>query len=370
MSTRIAYVHSIPHWGSTEHYLQALVGLLDRNEFEPWLVVPDHEALDPLAATPAFDGRVVRVSIVPGTTSVARTILAYARALRRIRPDLVHCGEIDPPAFVAARLAGARRLVFTHNAPRHRPRHNVVGKLVRRLGWATRPHAIYTSAPDLETGLTLDPIPRARATAINLGIDLERFSPAVTPKLAEVLPESRTRRVVGTVGRICEHKGYRYLVEAAVKVLRDEPETLFVVVGDGELRGELERLIADRGLNGSFRLLGHREDVPELVAGFDVFALSSTVEGMCLAVVEAMAIEKPVVATAVGGVPESVVGGETGVLVPPRDPDALASEILRLLRDEREARRLAAAGRERARARYSQQAMAAATEALYRRLLA
>jgi glycosyltransferase involved in cell wall biosynthesis len=144
-------------------------------------------------------------------------------------------------------------------------------------------------------------------------------------------------------------------------VIERHPDVRFVIVGDGELRAELER----EAPPGRFLFTGEREDVPELLASFDLFALPSLFEGLCYAVIEAQAAGVPVVATPVGGVRENVVDGETGLVVPPSDPRALADAINRLLDDPREARRLADEAQRRVLERYSLTRMVEETLALY-----
>jgi glycosyltransferase involved in cell wall biosynthesis len=137
----------------------------------------------------------------------------------------------------------------------------------------------------------------------------------------------------------------------------------FVVVGDGELRGRLEERAADLPV----LFTGQRDDVPELLASFDVFAFPARFEGLCLAVIEAQAAGVPVVATPVGGIRETVVDGETGLLVPVGDPGALAGAILRLLQEPELAARLASEARRRVRERYSEARMVELTLDLYSR---
>ena len=141
-----------------------------------------------------------------------------------------------------------------------------------------------------------------------------------------------------------------------------------MIAGEGPERPALERQIARLGLGDRVFLLGHRDDVPEVLADMDVFALSSDYEGMCLAVAEALAVGTPVVATWVGGVPQTVAHEKTGLLVPPGNVKELVAAIRRLLGDPAEARRLAAAGEEHVRRLYPLDAMVAATLALYERL--
>jgi glycosyltransferase involved in cell wall biosynthesis len=134
-----------------------------------------------------------------------------------------------------------------------------------------------------------------------------------------------------------------------------------VIVGDGELREELAR----RADGLPVELTGARDDVPELLASFDVFAFPSLFEGLCLAVIEAQAAGVPVVATPVGGIRETVVDGETGLLVPPGDPAALAAGIRRLLDDRPAAEAMAAEAKRRVQERYSVERMVEDTLRLY-----
>jgi glycosyltransferase involved in cell wall biosynthesis len=172
--------------------------------------------------------------------------------------------------------------------------------------------------------------------------------------------------VIGNVARLAPQKGQRFLIDAAPKVLERHPDARFVFVGEGELREDLERRAEHAGVADRFLFTGARDDVPELLASMDVFALPSLFEGLCYAVIEAQAAGVPVVATPVGGVRENVVEGETGLIVPPEDANALADAIVRLLDEPAEARRLAENARRRTFERYSLRRMVDATIELYR----
>lgn len=369
MKTRIAFTHSSTHFGSTEQsYVKPLLERLDQTAYELWFVAPESIELEPLRSVHALGARSL-VLPLPADASAVDWIRAYRRALRRIRPDIVHCTDVDAPAMIAARLAGVRRVVVTHHTPEFRPQNSRAGRMLRGIAWKTRPHVVFTSEFDRETGLRLERTAAKRASVIPLGIDLDRFDPArARDRLHEELALDGAR-VVGTVGLLKPQKGHRFLIEAAVQVVQEEPDVRFVVVGDGELRADLERDVRERGLDGRFVFLGQRDDVPELLTGFDVFALASEFEGMCLAVAEALALEKPVVATRVGGVPQTILQGETGLLVPPRDSAALADALLWMLRHPEDARLMAVAGRERVGRLYPLDRMVTDTAALYDRLL-
>jgi glycosyltransferase involved in cell wall biosynthesis len=160
---------------------------------------------------------------------------------------------------------------------------------------------------------------------------------------------------VGSVGRLDEQKAPEDMVAAMARL--DRADVRLVWLGDGRLRTHVERLIASKGLSDRCLLLGDRRDVATLLPAFDVFAMSSLYEGLPCAVIEAMTCGVPVVATAVNSVPEVVVPGRTGLLVPPRDPARLARAITYLLGHPDQAARMAAEARDRLGGRFRAEAL-------------
>jgi glycosyltransferase involved in cell wall biosynthesis len=314
----IALLHGAPAYGAVERYVEQIAAALGDDAV---LVQPHLQGFD--------EGSVRELT----------------RILRRLRPRVAHVMDVWPQALVAARLARVPRVLVTHHTPELPRRDNLAGRAWQRLGWLARPEVIYTSEADRARD------GRRPSHVIALGIDLERFDGA-RPALVNDAP------LVGNVARLAPQKDHRTLIEAARLV----PEAEFVVAGDGELRDELERMAE----GARMRFLGMRDDVPELLASFDVFAFPSLFEGLCLAVIEAQAAGVPVVATPVGGIRETVVDGETGLLVPTEDPPALAAAIRRLLEDRPAAEAMAAEARRRVRERFSIERMVDATLALYR----
>jgi glycosyltransferase involved in cell wall biosynthesis len=175
---------------------------------------------------------------------------------------------------------------------------------------------------------------------------------------------------VGDVAAFGWHKAQEVLVAAAPLLLREVPDAVVVLLGDGECRPGVEALARELGLLGDrVRFLGFRDDVPEVLGSLDVFVMCSVLEGLCTSALDAQAVGVPVVASAVGGLVEAVADGETGILVPARDPPALAAAVARLLRDPALRRRMADAGRARVRERFGVGAMVAGTRAAHGRLL-
>jgi len=321
----IVYLHQSDAHGAVERYLEQLLAGLDE---EAVVIAPRGSALPLLRP---FDKR-----------AAPATLVHLVRELRTLQPRLVHVVDVWPVALLAARIARVPRVVVTHHTPELPRRENLFGRALWHAGWLTRPEVIYTS----ETDRAIDG--RPCSVVIPLGIDLDRFA---VPKRAH------EGRVIGNVARLVEQKDHRTLIEA----MRSVPEARLVIAGDGPLRGELER--AAKGLPVEF--LGERDDVPELLAGFDVFAFPSRFEGLCLAVIEAQAAGVPVVATPVGGIRETVVDGETGLLVPVGDSAALAEAICSLLDDDELGVRVASGARHQAFVRFSLASMVQQTIRMY-----
>lgn len=211
-------------------------------------------------------------------------------------------------------------------------------------------------------------VPRRKLRVVPNGLRVQEFatvSPAARTRLRQMLGLSPQTHVVGTVGRLNWAKDQASLIRAFRRVHGQLPDSALVLVGEGNLRPDLEACARSEGVAASVHFLGDRNDVRELLQGLDVFALSSVSEGYSMALLEASATALPIVATDVGGNREIVRDGVTGCIVPPRDSESLAQAILGLLRDPGRAARFGAAARSMVETRGSLEAVAARYAELY-----
>jgi len=192
--------------------------------------------------------------------------------------------------------------------------------------------------------------PEEKFTVIHSGVDLVPFfAPHLDgAKVRTGLGISPDTTVIATAGRLTAVKGQATLIRAVADILRQRKKIVLLILGEGELRSDLEALSTDLGVAEAVRFLGWRPDVAAIMASCDIFCLPSLNEGMGKVLVEAMALGKPIIASAVGGIPDLVVPGETGILVQPADGNALAKAILTLCADPEMMRKMGAQGKRKA----------------------
>ncbi len=283
--------------------------------------------------------------------------------IRELRPDLLHALHLTSYGFLAG-LSGFQPSIVSVwgtdilEAPALTPLHAWITRFaLRRAGAITA-----TGLQLAEATLRYTPL-RKPVSVIPYGVDLDRFRP--TPRA------ERPHVTVGAASRLSPEKGFPHLLRA-VALLRGSGLKLDILLaGDGPARGDLERLAENLGLRDRVQFLGAvaHKDVPGVLQRLDIFAMPSTWEGFGVAAIEASAMELPVVASDVHGIPDVVISGETGLLVPPRDVAALAGAIARLAGDASLRRTMGAAGRAFVERAYRWQDNAALMERLYSGLL-
>ena len=293
------------------------------------------------------------------------TVLKMRSLIKRERPDVVHlhASKAHVLGSAAARLAGVPVVIATRR----------MQDPITSLWPNTSAYGSWTDALVAISQTAMDAMVAARVTPdkiriIESGVDVDTFADASPdPDLRKSLSIGDDVPIVCAAAILSERKGIGYLIEATSILEKVGKRVCLVIVGDGPTRADLQQLAST--LDARVHFLGFRDDMPSVLASIDVFAMPSLSEGLGVAALEAMAAARPVVASAVGGLRESVLHDITGFLVPPRDPKALAEAIGKLLDDPRMAADFGAAGRARVRSNYSLHNMAARNEALYFELL-
>lgn len=348
--------------GGTQRHLLEVLRFIDRARFRPLVI--SVKSGGPLCDAVRGGGvELVELGLGPTMISwdVLRCVRAAARLLRDRRVDVVQFFEWRSGviALAATWLAGRGRIVAgRRSVRRERGTQGLLAELVVRAA-----DRIVVNAEGLR--------PRGRAAGrtdvIPSGVDTERFRAHGTRSAMKAkLGVAAERPLVGAVGRLEARKGTATLLEAAALVrARGQHDVAVAVVGDGPLRDELVAQGSRLGLADDLLMLGDRADVRDVLAALDVFVLPSRTEGMSNALLEAMAMERPVVATAVGGTPEVVTTEVNGLLVPPDAPAAMAEAMARVLRDPGLGERLGAAARQTVEARHGSRAMVRRLEAVY-----
>lgn len=181
-----------------------------------------------------------------------------------------------------------------------------------------------------------------RITIIDNGIDLSRFTQCFDMhSIKERLGLNSGTKIIGTIGRLSPEKGHSYFIAAAHKLIQNYPNVVFLIIGEGDLREALQKQIDDLKLTSQVLLLGRRQDIPDLLAIMDIYVQPSLSEGLPMTLLEAMAAQKPIIATNVGAMPQLISNDETGILLRPRNVNMLAAAMARLMTDEQEAALLA-----------------------------
>ena len=290
-----------------------------------------------------------------------------SRLLKRLAPAVVHA--YDPPAVAM----GSTALSIAAPSPkpplvasRRTASHAALNSFSR---WNySQIDCFIANSVFVRERLVAEGIPRDKTTVVNQGVDVERIVRMPPPNVHGAFYLPTHAPIVGSVAALVPHKGHHHLIDAAKLVVREVPDVRFVIVGDGELREALEKHIRDTHLERHVFLAGFRADALELTKGIDLFSVSSVTAGLCTALIDAMAAAKAAVATVVGAIPEVIVDGETGFLVPPRDHAAMADRLVFLLKNPQLRLQMGNAALKRARERFTVERMVEETAAVYERL--
>jgi sugar transferase (PEP-CTERM/EpsH1 system associated) len=298
------------------------------------------------------------------------------KLLRRLKPTILHTYNLAAIEYAPiALLAGVPvRINGLHGRDAGDPEgRNPKHKLLRRLMLPFYDYCYANSGDMLAWNRKVIGVPEHKSCLLANGIDADRFRPLEENEARPDFGFGPGCKVIGTVGRVQAVKDHATLVDAFALLRERLPEQAaslrLAIVGTGPFLDPLREKVRALGLEGLVWLPGARYDVPEILRGFDVYAISSIAEGTPGSVLEAMASGLPAVGTRVGGVPEVIAEGVTGQIVPPRDPQAMADALARYVRSPELAAAHGAAGRTRVLTHYSMPAMVAGYQALYDSLL-
>lgn len=365
---RLRVLHLLDHVGG--QFFPNIVRSLDRDVFDVyfWAV---HGMTDGLRDQLESDG----VRVINDGPLTPRDYPAVAgrllHRLRRLHIDVLHTHNFHASAMgmVAGRLAGVPALVVTrHHCNEtellHKPWHRRIDQLSGRLAHLTLANSAYT----MNVLVSKEHVPASKVRLLYYGIDLRPFLDVAPDSVGRLRRELGLdgRFVLAIPGRLDRFKGHRFLLEAMPEVVRTlGPDVVLLVVGAGPMREALERQVRELQLEQTVRFLGHRSDMPTVLAAADVVVVPSVIEAFGLVLVESMATGSAVVASEVGGIPEVVTDGVTGLLVPPQSAAALSQAIVRLHGDPALRARLGAQGVQEVTKRFRLDRMAADYKDVY-----
>ena len=370
MTRTVVYFMDTTGYGGAERSLLNLLAGLDRRQWHPILAFhPDPGNNELVQQAALLNVELWPVLPMPEGSTGAKRVPQFARALRDRRPSVFHAHLTWQRGckfgLIASILARVPAVIATQHLFVDIPSSWSIDLQQRVLAFGIDRYLPVSNdiAGQLHERLS---IPTHKLQVIHNGIPIGQFSGHSERTVRAQLNAGTERPIILTPARLVEQKGHRYLLQAMTRL----PSAVLVLAGDGPERWRLEAQTQQLGLDGRVRFLGHRDDAGSLLAAADLVVLPSLFEGLPLSIVEAMAAGKPVVTTSVGGIPEAIIDGESGLLVPAADPDALANAIGQVLRDPALAQRLATRARERAAAEFSLEGMVAAVTGVYDEVLA
>jgi glycosyltransferase involved in cell wall biosynthesis len=361
---RILHTESSRTLGGREYAVMGIVeGLAERGHYVVLAVQPESD-LQKMAHGRKLPIEVLRMSKLWWPSSIA----ACRKLIQRHGIEVVHTHSSQDRwiAGLAARFFRRPPIVILGRHHCGAIRDSLLNRLIyRRLSDCI----VTTGGESLRAQLIEENgLSPSRVVAIPTGVDLARFSPDVDANGLRVeLKITPDAFVVGSVCFLRDYKGLEYLIEAAGHVLPKAPRVRFLIVGDGPERKKLSALICQAGLTDSVSMIGHRDDIPRVMATLDLCVVCSTgTETLTQVIPQAFAMRKAVIATAVGGIPDIVINHVTGLLVPPRDAGHLAEAILWCIANKPEIEKLAQTGQRLVIERYGTDVTVDRTECLYR----
>jgi len=371
MKKRILYVIDGIEFGGGERVFAQLLNGLPEDRFEPYLASAPNDA---------FLKNIKSKNLVFYPVDFSNRfnplpLMRLYRIVKSQRIDIVHSqgARADFFARIAAKLAKVPIIISTvqmlvegYN----------VGYLKRflyqtfdRFSERFVDYFLVVSSVLKENMIEVHGIPPDKIIKIYNGIETDYYKPVgneeMRYKIRREFAVNDSDILIASLGRLVWQKGFEYFLHAIPEILREIPDARFILVGDGPLRPELERLAVELGEGDKIIFAGYRSDVRDVLAALDIVVIPSVLEGFPMITLEAMAMAKPIVAAKIDGITEQITDGINGILIPPKDSSAIAQAIIRLINDRESGKKLGLAARKKVEQEFSVEKMVSETEKVY-----
>lgn len=376
---KILYVITKSNWGGAQRYVYDLATNLPKDYYEPVVVVGGSGALKTkLERNPV---RVISVPYLGRDINIFYDLAVFVSLVRvfmKEKPDIVHLNssKIGGLGALAGRITGIKKIIFTaHGWAFNEPRNYLSKKLITFLSWITIFLSHHTITVSKQDTLRVHGMPAIsdKVFFIPNGIEEKEFVPKKEARA--LLFEGHTSLMppkeavwIGTIGELTQNKGLSYAIEACDTLKKNlSSPFVYVIIGDGEDKYKLANAIRKHNLEKQVFLVGFKKDASSLLRAFDIFLLPSLKEGLPYVVLEAGLASIPTVASAIGGIPEIITDGKSGILVPPKDHQRIAQAIESMMTQKEQARELGVRLHQHVSTKFSLQSMLANTLKIYSR---
>ncbi|MGK7905036.1 MAG: glycosyltransferase family 4 protein [Hormoscilla sp.] len=364
----VLHIQKVANIAGSENHLLTLLPRLKESGYEPTMLVLTDRHDHPSSFLNEMQSLGIQTEVMPILGDLnPRLISRLVNFIQQKNYAIVHTHLLHADLYgaLAARLAQVQWVISTHHNDDKFRRH-IPWRWAIAWNMKLMDRVICISENVKQFSQKIEQISSNKITVIPYGLNPD--SVKQDRSWLEKFGWSNDVPVLGIVARLTEQKGHTTLLKAMSEVVRQFPTVQLVIIGDGELRQELQELVNQLSIAQQVYFLGYRENAAGMMAGFDIFVHPSRWEGFGLVFLEAMTASLPIVATQVGSIPEIVRQGETGLLVPVDDPTALAHAICRLLSDRTLARKMGRTGRDRLEKNFTVAAMVERTCRLYKHL--
>jgi len=370
MHKKVNIAHLIPNLGlgGAEKYVFSLFQHCSCDQFNS-TILHWQDCRDALQGFTYHTDKIIKLNF--GSILSVTTCFKLIRLLKNLQIDILHTHLMDADliGFIACRILRIPQLITIHSYPypierRHCNRYKVMSLFNTSFVFVSNKVKNYVLS---KTGIS-----ERRTFVVHTGIDLDKFHIEKSHENREYLLDNLTidkgYKIIGNVSRLVDGKGHRHLLLAAVDILKNFPNTVFLIIGDGAQRDELVKFSNDLNISDHVRFAGSRTDIPELLDLMDIFVFPAYDEAFGISVLEAMATEKPIIATNDAAVPEIMENNKEGILIEPQNPKLLSKCIQYLLSNPDERVRLGNAAWKRSR-HFSIEFMVREVENIYLKIL-